>query len=72
LGRNPESGEPYLTGIIDEHIGRLHILMYQAAPMKLADCRRQANSDVQEATQVYGLRVVLLKNAVQWLTARIL
>jgi hypothetical protein len=46
--------------------------VYQAAPMKLADCRRQANSDVQEATQVYGLRVVLLKNAVQWLTARIL
>ncbi len=40
--------------------------------MDLAECRRQANSDALEASQIERLPVVSFKNPIQWLTARIL
>jgi hypothetical protein len=46
--------------------------MYKAAPMDLAECRRQANGDVQEASQIEWLPLVPLKNQIQWLTSGIL
>jgi hypothetical protein len=71
LGRNPESGEPYVAGVVDEHIRRLDVLMYEAVPMDLAECRRQANGDAQQASQIERLPLVPLKNKIQRLTARI-
>jgi hypothetical protein len=72
LGRNPESDEPYVAGVVDEHIRRLDILMDEAAPMDLAECCRQANGDAQEASQLDRLPLVPLKNPIQGLTARVL
>jgi hypothetical protein len=46
--------------------------MYEAVPMHLAECCRQANCDVQDATQVERLPLVPLKNPIQQLTARVL
>jgi hypothetical protein len=43
--RNPEASEPYISGVLDEHIRRLDVLMYEALPMDLAECIRQANGD---------------------------
>jgi hypothetical protein len=71
LGRNPESGQPYAVGVVDKHIRRLDILMYEAVPMDLAECCRQAYGDVQEARQLKRLRLVPLKNPIQWLAAGI-
>src|SRR5712664_2841169 len=72
LRRNPESGKPYVAGVVDEHVRRLDVLMYEAVPMDLAECCRQANRDAQEARQLQRLPMVLLKNPIQWLAARIL
>jgi hypothetical protein len=46
--------------------------MYEAAPMHLAKCRRQADGDTQEATQIEGPALVPFKNPVQRLTAWVL
>src|SRR4051794_31140971 len=35
LGRNPESGKPYVSNIVDEHVGRFYVLMYKAVAMDL-------------------------------------
>src|SRR6266481_4996904 len=58
LGRNPESGQPYVVGVVNERIRRLDILMYEAVPMDLAECCRQAYRDVQETRQLKRLRLV--------------
>ncbi len=52
LGRNSESSEPRVAGIIDEDIRRLNILMYEAALMDLTECFRQPNRSAQKASQV--------------------
>ena len=41
-------------------------------PMDLAECCRQANGDVQEASQVKWLPLVPFENPIQGLTAGIL
>jgi hypothetical protein len=46
--------------------------MYQAVPMDLADCCRQANGDAQEARQIERSPLVPLKNLIHGLSARIL
>src|SRR5882672_4284629 len=44
LGRqsrgNPEACKPYVVGVVDEHIRRLDVLMYEAPPVDLTECRR--------------------------------
>src|SRR5713101_3640582 len=35
LGRNPESGEPYVAGVVDKYVRRLDVLMDEALPMDL-------------------------------------
>ena len=40
--------------------------------MDLAERYRQANGDAQEASQFERLPLIPFKNAIQWLTARIL
>jgi len=72
VGRNPEAGKPYVAGFVDEHIPRLDVLMYKAVAMDLAECCRQANSDLQDPRQIERLPLVPLKNMVQGLTARVL
>src|SRR5216683_1299137 len=72
LGRNPESGEADVAGVVHEHVRRLDILMDEAVPMDLAECGRQANSDGQEASQVERFPLVPFKNPIQGLTARVL
>ncbi len=49
LGRNGESGEPHVSGLVDEHIRWLDVLVYEAVPMDLAECYRQADGNAQEA-----------------------
>jgi hypothetical protein len=46
--------------------------MYEAFPMDLAECSRQADGDAQEASQIERLPAISLKNPIQGLTARIL
>jgi hypothetical protein len=38
LGRYPEAGEPDVAGVVDQHIPRRNVLMYEAVLMDLADC----------------------------------
>jgi len=42
--------------------------MYKAAPMNLAECRRQANSDAQEANHIERMSLLSLKDQIQGLT----
>jgi hypothetical protein len=72
LGRNPESGEPRVAGVVDEDIRRLNILMYEAVLMDLAECSCQPNGGAKEASQVERLPLVTLKNPIQRLTAGVL
>jgi hypothetical protein len=46
--------------------------MYEAVPMDLTECHRQANGDAQEARQLERLPMVPLKNPIQGLAARVL
>ena len=72
LGCDPEADEPDVAGGIDEHVGRLDVFVYETAPMDLAECWRQANSDAQDAGQIERLVPELpLKKQIQGLTARI-
>ncbi len=74
-GRNPESGEPRVAGVVDEHVRRLDVFVYEAVPMDLAESLRQANGDAQVASQFERLPViphkVPLKNQIQGLASRI-
>src|SRR5260370_9785770 len=72
LGCNSESSEPDVIGIVDEHIPRLDVLMYEAMPMDMAERCRQANSDTQEASQIERLPLVSLKNPIPGFTARVI
>jgi hypothetical protein len=69
--RNSEAGKPYAVGVVDEHIFRLDVLMYESVPMDLAECRRQANGDAQGAGQIERLPLGSLKNPIQRLPARV-
>ena len=71
-GRDAEAGEPDVAGVVDEHVRRLDVLVDETAPMDVAERRRQANGDAQEARQIERLPLVPLKNAIQGLTARVL
>jgi hypothetical protein len=46
--------------------------MNEAVPVHLTECRCQANSNTQEATQIEWLSLVPLKDLIQRFTARIL
>ena len=72
LGRNPESGEPRVAGVVDEDIRRLDILMYEALLMDLTESSCQTKGGAKEASQVERLPLVTLKNPIQRLTARVL
>jgi hypothetical protein len=61
-----------ITGLVDEHIPRLDVLRYQAAPEDLAECRRQADSDAQEASQAGRLPLVPCENPIQGHAPRML
>ncbi len=71
LGRDPESGKPDVAGLVDQHVRRLDILMDQAVPMDLVDCRRQANGDAHAAGQLERLPLAPIKDPVHGLAARI-
>ncbi len=71
LGRDPESGEPRVAGVVDEDIRRLNIFMYDAVLMDLTECSRHTNGGAKEASQVERLPLVTLKNPIQRLTARV-
>jgi hypothetical protein len=46
--------------------------MYEAVSMDMAECRRQADSDTQDAGQIERSSVALLKNQVQGLASGVL
>jgi hypothetical protein len=72
LGRNSEADEPYVSGVVDEHIRRLNVFVDEAVPVDLAECFRKANGDAQEASQIEGLPFVPIEKLIQGLTARVL
>jgi len=37
------------SGLVDKHIRWLDVLVYEAVPMDLAECYRQADGNAQEA-----------------------
>ena len=37
--RNAKASEPYVAGVVDEHVRGLDVFMYQTALMDLAECR---------------------------------
>jgi hypothetical protein len=67
--RNSEAGEPYAVGIVDKHIFRLDVLMYESVPMDPAECCRQADGNTQDSGEIERLSVASLKNPIQRLTA---
>jgi hypothetical protein len=69
--RDSEAGKPYAVVVVDEHIFRFDVLMCEPAPMDLAKCCRQSDSDTQGAGHIERLPVVSFKNPIQRLTARI-
>jgi hypothetical protein len=71
LGRNPESSEPRVAGVVDEDIRRLYILMNEPLLMHLTECFCQPNGGAKEASQVERLPLATLKNPIQRLTARV-
>jgi hypothetical protein len=71
LGRNSEASEPYVAGIVHQHIRGLDVLMNEAVSMDLAKGSRQADSDAQEIGQIQRLPSVPLKNQIQGLASRI-
>jgi hypothetical protein len=46
--------------------------MYEAVPVDLAECCRQANGDAQAPSQIERLPLVPLKNPIEGLTAGVL
>ena len=58
LGCNPETGQPDVASVVDQHIRRLDVLMYETVPMNLAECCRQANRDAQDAGQIERLPLI--------------
>ena len=60
-GRNAEAGEPHVTGVVDECVRRLDVLMDEALPVDLAKCCRQTDGDAQEASQIERLSLVLAR-----------
>src|SRR5258707_12372249 len=46
--------------------------MDEAVPVNLAECRRQANRDAQEATQLERLPLAPVKDSIQGFAARVL
>ena len=67
--RDSEAGKPYAVVVVDEHIFRFDVLMCESAPMDLAECCRQANSNTQDAGHIERLPVASFKNPIQRLTA---
>jgi hypothetical protein len=74
-GSKPETGQADVASVIDEHVRRLDVFVYEAVPMDLDESFRQANGDAQGARQIERLMViphkVSLKNPIQGLTARV-
>jgi hypothetical protein len=67
--RDSEAGKPYAVVVVDEHIFRFDVLMCESAPMNLANCCGQSDSDTQSALHVERLAVASFKNPIQRLTA---
>jgi hypothetical protein len=61
-----------VTGIVDEHIRRLDVLVHPTLPMDVAERCRQTNGDGQEASQIERLPLPPFKDAIQGLTTRVL
>jgi hypothetical protein len=68
LRRDSEAGKPYAV-VVDEHIFRVDVLMCESAPMDLAKCCRQSDSDTQSALHIERLPMASFKNPIQRLTA---
>ncbi len=66
---NSEAGKPYAVGIVDEHIFRLDVPMYESVPMDPAECCRQTDGNTQDSGEIERLPVASLKNPIQRLTA---
>jgi hypothetical protein len=69
--RNSKAGKPHAVGIVDEHIFRLDVLMYESVAMDPAECCRQADGNTQDSGKIERLPVPSLKNPIQRFTARV-
>ena len=70
-GRDAKAGEPYVAGVVDEHVLGLDVFVDQAALVGVAERRCQANGKAQKASQIERLLLVPLEDAVERLTARV-
>ena len=57
--------------VVDEHIGRLDVLMDEAAPMNVAERCRQVDGEMQEVRQFEWFPLVSLENPIQGITTRV-
>ena len=64
LGCDPKAGEPHVSGIIDECVRGLHVLMDEAVPVDVAKCCRQTDSNAQKASQIDRLSLVPLDDPI--------
>jgi hypothetical protein len=67
--RDSEAGKPYAVVVVDEHIFRFDVLMYESMAMDLPECCRQSDSNTQDAGHIERLPVASFKNPIQRLTA---
>ena len=67
--RDSKAGKPYAIVVVDEHIFRFDVLMYESMAMDLPECCRQSDSNTQDAGHIERLLVASFKNPIQRLTA---
>ena len=66
--RYAKTGEAEIAGSIDEHIRGFDVLVDEAAPVCLAECRRQARGEPQEPPEIEGAA----EQAIEGLAAAVL
>jgi hypothetical protein len=69
--RDSEAGKPYAVVVVDEHIFRFDVLMYEPTPVDLSECCRHSDSNTQDSGEIERLSLAPLKNPIQGLTARV-
>jgi hypothetical protein len=69
--RDSEAGKPYAVIVVDEHIFRLDVFVYESTAMDLSECCRQSDSNTQDSGEIERLSLVPLKNPIQRLTTRV-
>jgi hypothetical protein len=68
----PEPAEPRVTVLVDEHIGRLDVLIDEIVSIDLCQSSYKADGDAQEASQVERSPLLPLENPIERFASRVL